>query len=45
MAKTLIFFAEKMCIAKATHIFAAKILMYLNVNNFVIKDQGPVFQS
>ena len=35
MANTLIFFAEKnvssFCIAKATHIFAAKISMYLKI--------------
>ena len=46
MANTLIFFAEKnvssFCIAKATHIFAAKISKYLKntlaktVNEFVI---------
>ena len=44
MANTLIFFAENRC-AKATHIFAAKISMYLKIpliattaNEFVINE-------
>ena len=48
MANTLIFFAEKNVIAKATHIFVAKISMYLkekNVSSFCIAKAIHIFAA